>query len=167
MRIKDLKFLPEFFDRYIVQVNEAMDLMDGLRQSKNSFELIEGALLDKQDYRYAPEKWTPKQVIQHVIDNERIQSYRALAISRGDQSIQPGYDEQLYAKNGNDRPLELLLAEFKTVRESTIFLFESMSEHQMHLEGVCFNVKITPLALGFQIIGHEMHHLRILKERYF
>ncbi|AUP79458.1 DinB family protein [Flavivirga eckloniae] len=166
MTIKNLKFMPKFFDRYINQVDEDVELIQGLLDTKNDYSLIKDDLQIKENYRYEPDKWTPKQILQHVIDNERIQSYRALAISRGDQSIQPGYDEQLYVNNCNDRTLESLLAEFKIVRESSIILFSSINEIQMLKEGVCFKVRITPLALGFQIIGHGTHHLRIIKERY-
>ena len=161
--------MPKFFDRYINQVPDDTTLLDGLQDTKDDFEEVRELLEANQDYRYAEEKWTPKQILQHVIDNERIQSYRALVFARKDQNILPGYDEQLYARedNSNLRAISDLLYEFKLVRESSILLFEYFSPEMFHRKGVCFNLEVTPLALGFQIIGHGMHHLKVLKERYF
>lgn len=169
MRKSDLKFMPQFFDRYINQVSDDIDLISGLNGTLNLFEELKGKLLEFQDYRYAPEKWTPKDILQHVIDNERIQAYRSLVFSRGDEVILPGYDEQLYAfnSNANSRTIEDLLLEFQLIRKATIALFQSMKEEQMHLNGICFKVEVTPLALGFQMIGHQVHHMSVLKERYF
>lgn len=161
--------MPEFFDRYINQVDKETDLIAGLLQSKDDFELVKASLGRHQDYRYQPEKWTPRDVLQHVIDNELIQSYRALAFSRNDQVVLPGYDEQLYAahSSANERTVDDLLAEFQIVRKASIFLFQNLREDQFHISGVCSGVEVTPLALGFQILGHQIHHLKILKERYF
>ena len=104
-----------------------------------------------------------------MIDNERIQSYRSLAFSRGDTNVLPGYDEKLYGNNtfANNRTIEDLMGEFHVVRSASIALFQHLSEEQLHKKGICFEVEVTPLALGFQIIGHAIHHLNILEERYF
>jgi hypothetical protein len=121
-----------------------------------------------KNYQYQPNKWTPKEVVQHIIDNERIQSYRALAISRNAQTVLPGYNEERYTENSNanKRSIAELLEEFAEVRALAISLFNSISESQMHNEELCFKVNITPLALGFQIVGHANHHLAVLSERY-
>lgn len=169
MTIKDLKFIPEFFDRYIHLVDENTDLITGLIQTSDILDRMKVDLLTYQDYRYAPEKWTPKDILQHLIDNERIQSYRVLAFARNEQFSLPGYDENAYAENttAGQRSIEDLLDEFRFVRVSTISLFKSLSPEQMHREGTCFNVKVTCLALGFQMIGHVDHHIKVLNERYF
>lgn len=169
MTIKDLPYMPPFFDQYILQVSEDTHLISGLSKTKNDFDNIKEQLLSKQDYRYQPEKWTPKDILQHVIDNERIQTYRALAFARGDKAILPGFDEQLYAQNtnANDRTIEELLEEFMLIRRATIILFKGFSEEQLLNEGVAFEVKVTPAALGFQLIGHMKHHIRVLHEQYF
>ncbi len=160
--------MPEFFDRYIKLVDESISLLRGLAETQEAFSDLEDELVEVQDYRYQPEKWTPRDMLQHVIDNERIQSYRALAIARGEKVTLPGYNENSYAANttANNRNLDELLDEFNVVRHSTILLFDSFSEKQMLIEGICFEIKVTPLALGFQIIGHQLHHLNVLKERY-
>lgn len=169
MKITDLKFMPEFFDRYINLVDTEKDLIPELIKSANDFDEIESLMFKHQNLQYQPNKWTPKEVLQHIIDNERIQCYRALVFSRNDNVVLPGYDEELYAdhSNANQREKADLLSEFKSVRTATIDLFKSISDEQMHYEGICFKVKITPLALGFQIIGHAKHHIGVLKERYF
>lgn len=161
--------MPPFFDRYINQVDDDIDLISGLHGTMNLFVESKAKLLEFQDYRYAPEKWTPKEILQHVIDNERVQAYRSLVFSRGDEVVLPGYDEQLYAENSNanSRTIDELLLEFQSVRKSSIALFHSMKEEQLHLKGTCFQVEVTPLALGFQLIGHQIHHIKVLEERYF
>lgn len=164
-----LTFMPKFFDRYILLIDQNTPILEALAQTENDFEEIKDWMLANADYKYGPEKWTVKQVLQHVIDNERIQSYRALAISRGETASLPGYNEDVYANNAttNHRTMEGLLDEFKTLRQSTIHLFNSFNSEMMHKKGVAFEIEITALAVGFQIVGHGVHHLNILKERYF
>lgn len=168
MKRKELQFLPKFFDRYILLVDEDAALIDELVSTQNDFRTIQDELEQKQDYRYQPGKWTPKDILQHVIDNERIQSFRSLAFARGDQSIIPGYDEQLYANNTEaiNRSIDELLEEFDVVRKSTILLYGSFTPEQLLRKGICFEIEVTPLALGFQIVGHARHHLSVLKNRY-
>ena len=169
MKRNELKFMPKFFDRYIFLVDENLDLIDGLVKTQNDFERVKNNLIIFQDFRYQPGKWTPRDILQHVIDNERIQSYRSLAFSRGDTNVLPGYDEKLYGNNtlANNRSIENLLEEFYMVRNATIVLYQHLSVEQLQKEGICFEVEVTPLALGFQIIGHAIHHLNVLEERYF
>ena len=169
MKRSKLKFLPRFFDRYIILVDENAELIGELEKTRNDFETVKPKLLKCQDYRYQPDKWTPKDILQHIIDNERIQCYRSLAFARGDQNVLPGYEENLYAENtnANTRTIVDLLEEFQIVRRASIMLYQNFKEEQFHKTGICFEVEVTPLALGFQIIGHARHHLRILEERYF
>lgn len=169
MKKSDLKFMPAFFDRYINLVPENETLLEGLERTKNIFAEFETVLEEYQDFRYEKGKWSPKDILQHIIDTERIQAYRALVFSRNDAKILPGYEENLYARNTNasDRTIADLLEEYKIVRESSIFLFKNFSEEMVQREGACFGVKMTSLALGFVLIGHPLHHLNILKERYF
>lgn len=169
MKRSELKFLPEFFDRYILLVNKNTELISALKNTIDDFEKVKAQLLKYQDYRYQPEKWTPRDILQHIIDNERVQGYRSLAFARGDQNILPGYEENLYADNtnANDRTMDDLLEEFQIIRKSNIKLYQNLTKEQLLKRGVCFEVEVTPLALGFQIIGHAIHHLNVLEERYF
>jgi len=133
-----------------------------------TFKYLDTIPVDRDNYAYAEGKWTVKQLFQHVIDTERIFAYRALCIARGEQGNLPGFDENEYAKNvtGENRSLPELIAEFKAVRETTKMLFQSFTDEDLQRIGTANNVKIKVLALGYIILGHAIHHLNVLKERY-
>ena len=123
---------------------------------------------EKADYRYAPDKWTIKELLQHMIDTERVFSYRALRISRNDATPLAGFDENHFAANApvNHRKWEDLVKEFLLLREATDLMIQSFQDHQLNLVGNASNTKISLKALCFIIYGHNLHHLRILRERY-
>lgn len=124
--------------------------------------------LEKVNYSYGPDKWTIKQMFQHVIDTERIFAYRALAIARKEPNAIAGFDENEYAKNGTaaNRNWKDMLVEWRVVRQSTNLLFGSFTEEQIKSLGTASNNPMSVNALGFIIFGHSLHHLHILKERY-
>lgn len=160
--------MPQFFDRYIKLV-EDINVVEALEKYRSPFSLLnEPTLRSLADKRYAPEKWTIKDILQHLVDNERVQSYRAMRFARNDNSSLPGYDENLFADNANaaGRTMDELLEEFSVVRKSTILLYKSFTEEMMMRSGICFNVDISVLALGFQIAGHQIHHFNVIRERY-
>lgn len=168
MKRSDIQNMPQFFDRYINKV-EDIDLIEALEKYGTIEDTIEVEKLEALgDKVYEPGKWTVKDIIQHVIDNERIQAYRAMRIARNDKTVLPGYEENLLADNAeaNNRLLSDLLAEFSVVRRSNIFLFKNLSEQAFQREGTCYQVLISPLALGFVLVGHQIHHINIIKERY-
>ena len=145
------------------------NLYEDLEISLHDFiRFVQDIPMDKFDYRYADGKWTIKEIIQHVIDTERIFSYRALRISRNDITALPGFDENDYAlnTNANDRHLQSLLTELSIVRQSTLALFKSFSEEQIKRIGIASNHEISVRAIGFIIIGHQKHHQKVYKERY-
>lgn len=158
-----------YFGRYIQLVPEGNFLQllsDNLQLVKSFFSSIKK---DKQDYRYQPDKWTIKQILLHIIDTERVMSYRALTISRGDaQVVFPSMDENLFAENAivGNRSMENLLEEFSAVRRASNFLFENMSDEQSLYTGTVMKEKTTARALGYIIVGHAMHHIDVIKERY-
>jgi hypothetical protein len=123
---------------------------------------------EKCDYRYAPDKWTIKELLQHMIDTERVFSYRALRISRNDQTPLAGFDENYFAANAPvaHRTWEDLVKEFLLVREATDLMIVNFQEHQLRYIGNASNTTISLKALCFIIYGHNLHHLKILKERY-
>jgi DinB superfamily len=123
---------------------------------------------EKSDYRYAPNKWTIKELLQHMIDTERVFSYRALRISRNDQTPLAGFDENYFAANAPvaHRNLDDLVKEFLLLREATDLMIGSFQEHQLKYVGNASNTSISLKALCFIIYGHNLHHLKILKERY-
>ena len=123
---------------------------------------------EKADYSYAERKWTVKQLLQHIIDTERIFGYRALSISRKEPMPLPGFDEDSYAVNApaTHRTLASLKEEFALVRQSTDILLTSFTEEQLNRKGITSNYVITVNAICFIIFGHIIHHKTILQERY-
>jgi len=164
----DLSRLNPFYHNYIRQV-EADDLSIALaKYNPATISFFENIPADKYEYRYAEGKWTPKEILQHIIDAERIFSYRALCFARKDTTPLPGFDENLYAdnSNANSREWESLLNEFKSVRSSSTFLFQSFNEDQLDASGLANNSPAYVSGIGFLLIGHCQHHVNILKERY-
>ena len=158
----------EFFATYIKALDD-VHLVEELEISLHDFiKFVQNIPMDKFDYRYAEGKWTIKDIIQHIIDTERIFGYRALRISRNDKTPLPGFDENEYVENtnANNRGLQELLTEFSAVRHSNLLLFKSFSEEQLTRMGIASEDEVSVRALGFLIIGHLKHHQRIFKERY-
>jgi hypothetical protein len=124
--------------------------------------------MDKFDYSYAGGKWTIKDIIQHIIDAERIFTYRALRFSRNDKTELPGFDENIYVDdaNGSKRSIMELLTELSAVRHSTMLLFKTFNEEQLLRIGIASNNPMSVRALGFVIIGHQNHHQKVFEERY-
>lgn len=169
MKRSNITPMPEFFDRYINLV-EDIDIFEAFEKyaPEKVYQEIE-KLIKVNDQVYAPGKWTVKDILQHVIDTERIMSYRALRFSRNDNTVLPGYEEDLFAANtiANKRTIEDLMEEFSLVRQSTELLFKNMSDEMILRSGVAFKSEISALALGFVIVGHAMHHMGVIRERYF
>ena len=168
MKRSDVHPMPQFFDRYINLVAD-IDIVEALEKYNSIETLLDKEQLEKLGSKvYAPDKWTIKQVIQHITDNERVQAYRALRIARNDKTVLPGYDEGLFAANVHpeERGLDDLLQEFTIVRRSNIILFENFSDEVQKRVGNCNNVDISVLGLGFQLVGHLLHHAKIITERY-
>lgn len=123
---------------------------------------------EKIDFRYAPDKWNIKEMLQHIIDTERIFAYRALRIARHDKTPLPGFDEKTYtaAANVSQRSWENLLPEFDAVRKSTDLLLLSFTKEQLQQSGITNNEPNTAEAISYSVYGHILHHINILKERY-
>lgn len=122
----------------------------------------------KQEYRYAEGKWTIKELIQHLIDSERVFGYRALRFARNDASELPGFEQNDYVAvyDANSRSLDDLLEELKMTRKSTIWLFKSLDTKELVRVGVASGNKMSVRALGYIISGHLIHHYNVIKERY-
>ncbi len=123
---------------------------------------------EKSLHRYAAGKWSIKEVLGHVIDAERIFTYRALRFARNDQTPLPGFDQDPYvaAANFDTRNWNELIEEFEHVRRSTVLFFRGLSPEQMLRSGTASQAPITVRAIGYVIAGHELHHMQILRERY-
>ena len=161
--------LPPYFDRYINLVPD-QSLIDVLKQFGLELFQSEMSNFEKLGSKvYEEGKWTIQDIIQHIIDTERIFSYRALRIARRDKTPLPGFDENNYASSAqaNDRKLKDLINEFASVRNSTINLFQSFNNEDLIEESLSSTITMSPLAIGFTITGHVLHHLNVIKERYY
>lgn len=123
---------------------------------------------EKENYRYAEGKWTPKDILLHLIDAERIFAYRALRIARNDKTALPGFEENDYVieANAEERSMESLLEEYFDVRKATISLFLSFSADALKRLGEASGFSVSVRAIGYIILGHEKHHANVIIERY-
>jgi hypothetical protein len=158
---------PAPFKTYVDAVPEG-DLL-ALLAEDHAVKLVAGVEeVRASSYAYAPGKWTIKQIVGHISDTERIFSYRALRIARGDETPLPGFEQDGYVDHAkaNGRTLASLLEEFTAVRKATIALFESFEPEDWQRRGSASGYSTTVRGLAFALTGHERHHGRILRERY-
>ena len=164
----DPNTLPPFYKGYVDLVRH-MDLSEALYNSGiTTFELIKSIPEEKGEFRYAPGKWSIKELLNHVLDAERIFCYRALRFSRMDSTPLPGFEENDYAPNANAhaRSLNAFADELARLRATTIDLFSSFTPEMLQQKGAANNSTISVINLGYVIAGHETHHRNILTERY-
>ena len=164
----DLSRVPGFYHNYISHVPQD-DLMEAFNVQTPAFiGFIESIPPEKYDYRYAEGKWAIKELLQHVIDAERVFAYRALTFARKDTTFLPGFDENLFAENAktDKRDWKNLVEEFKVVRMASEYLFASFDDDQLDASGTANNSSVYVLGIGFLLIGHSLHHMRVIKERY-
>ena len=171
MKVSQLKEgeFADFYSSYISQVSNEYSLIEELEISVHRLRnFVQEIPMDKYDYCYAEGKWTIKDILQHLIDSERIFAYRALRFARKDATPLPGFEENDYAAvaNGLKRSIRDLLTELALVRESTLWLFKTFSEETLELKGIASGASMSVRALGFVIVGHQNHHQRIFQERY-
>lgn len=158
-----------YYGNYIAQVSEEYTLVEELEISLHRFiKFVQDIPMDKFDYRYANGKWTIKDIIQHLIDAERIFAYRALCFARNDKTELPGFEENDYVEEayGNKRSIMELLTELSAVRHATLLLFKSFHEEQLLRIGIACENPMSVRAIGFVIIGHQNHHQKVFEERY-
>jgi uncharacterized damage-inducible protein DinB len=164
----DLSRVGEWYHGYIQKVPEN-EIMEAFSNQTASFRrFLESVPADKYDYRYAPDKWTIREVLQHVIDAERVFAYRALRFARFDHTPLHGFDENLFAENARaaSRPWDRLVEEFKAVRRASELMFSSFDEEQLQANGTASGSPSYVLAVGYTLIGHALHHQQVTKERY-
>lgn len=157
-----------YYGKYIATV-PAGDVLATLEaQVGETISLLGGLDEEKAAYRYAPGKWSVKQVIGHVADTERVFSYRALCAARGETAPLPSFEQDDYVANGNfdGRTLDSLVDELTAVRRATLALFRSMDDTALARRVVASGAPVTPRALAWIIAGHERHHRRLLREHY-
>jgi len=171
MRTSELNLTEPYpFYKTYIDILGDVELLDMLQSQLGNFpEFMESIPDDKLRFKYEPEKWTVAQVLQHVIDTERIFQHRAFRFSRGDASVLPGFDQDSYAEKSmaERRSKESIIEEYKIVRKSTISLFANLDRNALENTGLASNLKWSVAALGFAICGHQKHHRNIIRERYF
>ncbi len=168
MKRSDINQPPCYFDRYINQV-EDIELRDAFERSRSELEAFDlKTICEIGDAVYAEGKWTIKDIFQHLIDVEYILANRALRIARNDKTPLSGFDEELLAKNVDTgkRDLPGLVFELKKVRAATSLLFASFDDESLQRSGFASDIQMSVLAFGFTIVGHQIHHWKILAEKY-
>ena len=171
MKITDItpdEYAP-FYAPYVERVDSTHTLIEELEISVHNFiHFVREIPMDKYDYRYAEGKWTIKDIIQHLIDSERVFAYRALRFSRGDETPLAGFDENSYAAiaHGSDRSINDLLTEMSALRHANIMMFKSFTTEDLMRRGTASGNTVSVRAFGFLIIGHQNHHMKVFKERY-
>jgi uncharacterized damage-inducible protein DinB len=169
MRDKTIYSNAPIYFHYYFDLIEGNDLIAELTlNAAYTFRKIEAIPDSRWHLAYAQDKWTMAEVIRHIIETERIFSYRALRFSRHDSTPLPGFDENNYiaALKHVEFTKQQLMDEFRTLRESTIQLFKTMTPDLLQFAGSANGATVTAEMLGFMIVGHGVHHLHVLDERY-
>lgn len=165
----NLEAVPSFYQPYVDYVKE-MDLLEALQYAGRLVqEVVKSIPEAKGNFRYREDKWSIKEVLNHMMDAERIFAYRALRFSRGDQTPLHSFEENDYAPraNAHSRSIVQMGYELEHLRLTTGELYASFSDEMLNREGTASNKKISVLNLGYIIAGHDIHHREVLKERYF
>jgi uncharacterized damage-inducible protein DinB len=164
----DLSVIPEGYKGYVT-LSKEYDLFDALDIArKRMAELVQALPEAKGEYRYGPDKWTIKELLCHLIDAERIFTYRALRFARNDKTALHGFEENDYAPeaNAHGRTLAEIAQEATHVRQSTVDLYKSFTPEMLQRSGTANDKTLSVFHLGYVIAGHELHHYNILRERY-
>ncbi len=139
-----------------------------IEQEEESLELFAGLTEEQWDFAYAPGKWTIREIYLHMMDAERVFCYRALRISRGDQTALAGFDQDQYVpmSEASSRTTASMLAEYRALRASTIALLQNFSPEMYERVGTASDSQVSVRALAYIIVGHERSHLTSIKEKY-
>jgi hypothetical protein len=145
-----------------------MDLRQGMKKTCTQIIEFFAGLADRGDFRYAPEKWSLKEVFQHVVDTERIFAYRLLRLGRGDSTPLSGFDQDIYNLHAEveKKSMDELIDEFRVTRQHTDGILESLSDRNLRFIGTSSGEALSARAAAFIIIGHAAWHERIIRERY-
>ena len=160
---------PPYASMYLDLLPDDDRLMEHLRDNlRTAITLASSVPEERLLHRYAPGKWTIKEVLVHLVDDERIYAYRAMCFARGETTPLPGFEQDDYtaASGANARSLHSILIEYAAVRHATLAFFDGVDEAALTRTGVANGNRASVRALGWHIAGHEMHHLKLLREHY-
>ncbi|APG64174.1 hypothetical protein LPB136_01790 [Tenacibaculum todarodis] len=171
MKKQDLKSTEynEYYARYIDSVSDETVLIPALEEDKKMvIDFFSSVPKDKLEFRYQPQKWSIKEVLQHIIDTERIFMHRLLRIAREDKTPLPGYDQDVYIKpsGADSKSIEALTHEFTITRLYTMNLINSISEDNLKNMGTASGSPMSARACAFLLLGHSVWHINVIKERY-
>lgn len=158
----------EYYDRYVSLVEET-DIVAAMREQTGELERFFAEITEEKSlFAYAEGKWTIKELVGHLTDGERIFGYRALRISRADQTPIEGFEQDGYIENSNFNSMTLadLLEEFALTRRANLIMFQNLAEDAWRRSGTASDVPVSVRALAYIMVGHVRHHLNILRERY-
>lgn len=167
-QIKEDEYAPYYLP-YVSRVAEGDFIEILTKQAEQTKERLSSLSDTQACFRYAPNKWSIKEVLGHIADTERVMAYRLLSVARGETRDLPGFDENDFIAHAafNEQTLEELIENYEAVRKSTIHLIKSLSIEAFLRRGSANNYSVTVRALIAIIAGHEIHHLAIIEERYF
>ncbi|MDZ4665111.1 MAG: DinB family protein [Bacteroidota bacterium] len=167
MKPKQTDHLPYY--SYYIDLVEQDEIVDALVEGKKWVSAFIKSVPDSEaEYAYTDKKWTVKQVLNHMIDTERILCYRALCFARGEKQLLPAFDENTYAANANlkNTDFNLLCEEFVAVREASVLLFKQLGAKELQIKGTTGLGDVTVLSIGYMMCGHALHHIKVIQERY-
>ncbi len=159
----------EFYGGYLNRIEGDAELIPSLENNTEEMvRFLKSIPANKWSHRYQPGKWSILEMVQHLIDTERIFQYRALSFARNEQNPLPGFDHDMYVQQsaGDHRKAGELIKEFRAVRTSGVFMFKSFTDDMYRNIGVMNEANASARAIGFIMIGHALHHKEILSNRY-
>src|SRR5689334_19860587 len=168
MKRSDINPMPQYWDRYINLVPD-VELSQAFADSIQQLgQLDRTALTRIGDQTYSPGKWTVKDIFQHVTDAERVLCYRALVFARRDGTTPSGFEQDIFAQNAatNRRTIDDLIDELVLVRRATKAMYDSFDDEMLKARGISWEYETAVVDLGFTIVGHQIHHLNVIAERY-
>jgi len=160
---------PAYAEMYMKLLPADTDILQHLKDNFYQVKAFLNTLpLEKLTHRYKKDKWNIKEILVHIVDDERIYAYRALRFARNEKINLPGFDQDMYAQysEAGKRDLDNILLEYEAVRNATITLFNGLPENSLDRMGSADNNNATPRALLWHIAGHELHHINFIKENY-
>jgi uncharacterized damage-inducible protein DinB len=161
------EFAP-YYQRYIDNI-KTEDPIDGLVKSRKEVEKLISKLSKKElNFRYAEGKWSIKEILVHIMDGERVFNYRALSFARNDKNELPGFEENEWApeSKADSRKIKSILKEYKAIRKATIEMYSNFNDEMLMRMGRASNNPVSVRALLYITLGHEMHHLKVIREKY-
>lgn len=169
MKRTQIKIVPEYFDRYI-NLTEDVDLFEAFNNSLNQLKKLNVKKINAVGFRtYQPGKWTINEIIQHITDIERLLIAGTLRFARGEENYIIAFNEEEIARQSkaNNKSINLIIEELISVRKSTISLYKTFDKLDFQKSGINWKHRITIEAMGFNIIGHQIHHINFINDNYF